>query len=386
MSGFTLYETLRIFLPGALGVFVLDLALRFAFGSNPASSDGGVRVVVNAIQSPLVGVFVAVFIGLALYLVDLPAKSRLYKEGDPARKIQVPSAALADSLKGTPLGEYPKNLSLYFILSDRYLPDELHKRIYLFGSLYRVYVDMRALLAFATVGGIAAGLGAVSGRPTFAHSIRISSTATLIIGILVLSLLAVGSSAIFSYAHYVRAKHTPGEVSKRLRDESKRVSLCCLMLLALGFLGVTLLISGRGFFILIGAALGMSCLTLWAWIEIGPPGGPGSQTDLRSIVLAGLRATVDAVQYAPLERLLSDVCLFVPWLIGGAVLYANVGAPPAALLSWGIMMVPCTAIMGIRKHEIRLLNSFGDQVLWLELHAKEIATIKNSGALPDTWA
>jgi hypothetical protein len=77
--------------------------------------------------------------------------------------------------------------------------------------------------------------------------------------------------------------------------------------------------------------------------------------------------------------------LFIPWLLGVAVLYENVGAPPAAVVSWGIIVLPCTAIMGIRKHEIRLLSSFGDQALWLELHAKEIATIRNTGTLPDPW-
>jgi len=385
VSGFTLYETLRIFLPGALGVFALDLALRFAFGVNPAAPDGGVRTVVNAIQSPLVGVFVAVFIGLALYLVDLPTKSRLYKEGDPPRKIQVPSAALAESMRGTALSEFPKNLSLYFLLSDRYLPDELHKRIYLFGSLYRVYVDMRALLAFATVGGIAAGLAVASGHSGFHPSLLISSTSALVIAVLVLSVLAVGSSAIFSYAHNVRAKHERGEASKRLRDEAKRISLCCVVLFALGILAVSLLGSGEGLLLVIGGVLALGCLTLWSWIEIGPPGGLG-RTDLRSIVLSGLRAGVGAVQYAPLERLLADVCLFLPWLIGAGVLYGNLGASSSALLTWGIFILPCTAIMGIRKHELRLLATYGDQVLWLELHAKEITAIRNTGQLPDTWA
>jgi hypothetical protein len=206
-----------------------------------------------------------------------------------------------------------------------------------------------------------------------------------VITVLILSLLAIGSSAIFAYAHNVRARHGPGEAWKRLRDESQRISVCCLVLLTLGFLSVTLIGYGQGVFVFIGTVLGLGCLTLWSWIEIGPPGGPEGRTDLRSIVLTRLRATVGAVQYAPLERLLCDACLFAPWLIGAAVLYSNVGAPAAALLGWGVMILPCTAIMGIRKHEVRLLSSFGDQVLWLELHAKQIAIIRSTGTLPDAW-
>lgn len=76
----------------------------------------------------------------------------------------------------------------------------------------------------------------------------------------------------------------------------------------------------------------------------------------------------------------------MPWLLGAAVLYENLGASSAALLSWGILILPCTAIMGIRKHELRLLSSYGDQTLWLEMHAKEVETIKNGGELPDEWS
>jgi hypothetical protein len=384
VSGFTLYETLRIFLPGALGVFVLDLVLRFAFGVDVAAPDGGVWAVVNGIQSPVVGVFVAVFIGLALYLLDIPTKSRLYREGDPPRGIQQPSAALADSLKPTPLSEFPKNLSLYFLLSDRYLPDELHKRIYLFGSLYRVYVDMRVLLAFGTVGGVAVGLAVASGHPGFDPSLLIGLTSALFVVVLVLAMVASGSSGIFAYAHNVRAKRGTGEVSKRLGDEAKRISLCCVVLFALGLFAILLLASGEGVLAALGAVLALGCLTLWSWIEIGPPGGLG-RTDLRSIVLLRLKAGVGAVQYEPLERLLTDVSLFLPWLIGAAVLYRNLGPSPSALLCWGILILPCTAIMGIRKHEQRLLSTYGDQTLWLELHASEIADIRKTGRLPDKW-
>jgi hypothetical protein len=383
MSGFTLYETLRIFLPGALGVFVLDLTLRFAFGPNPAAADGGVQALLDAIESPLVGVFVAVFIGLALYLLDLPSKSRLYREGDPARGIQVPSAVLSNLMKESPLGAFPKNLSLYFLLSDRYLPDELHKRIYLFGSLYRVYVDMRALLAFATVAGIGAGLAAASNRSDV-NGLSIDSTSALAIGVLVLSLFAVGSSAIFSYAHNVRAKHQAGEVAKRLRHEASRISFICGVLLVVGVTAVVLLASGEAVLFVAGGALALCTLTLWSWVEIGPPGGLGS-SDVRSTILARLGGRADAVQYLPLQRLLCDARLFIPWLLGAAVLSERIGASGAALLSWGIMVLPCTAIMGIRKHEVRLLASFGDQALWLELHADDITTIRDTRKLPDSW-
>lgn len=386
MSGFSLYETLRIFLPGALGVFLLNLALRFGFGSDPLSPDGGVHQAVEALQSPLLGIFTAVFLGLALYLLDLPAKTRLFREGDPTRGIQVPSSVLADQLRGTPLGNFPKNLSLYFLLSDRYLPEELHKRIYLFGSLYRIYVDMRALLVLATIGGISAGIVSIASEPDFDHFPRIDAGAVLVVVVLVLSILLVGSSGIFAYAHAVRAKRGPGEFNKRIWEEQKRIGVCCLVLLSLGFLAILLLISGIGVLMLLGAALAIASVILWSWIEVGPPGGLDKRTDLRSIVLTRLGAVAQTVQYGPIGRLLSDVCLFFPWLIGGSVLYANVGASPVALLSWGAMIIPCTAIMAVRKHEIRLLASYGDQTLWLELHAPDIAAIRRRGTLPDRWS
>jgi len=134
----------------------LDLVLRFVFGPDALAADGGARAAVLTIQSPLVAIAVATFLGLGFYMIDLPTKTRLYKEGDPKR-FRLPSMTLADHLKGTSLGNYPSSLSLYFLISDRYLPPEFHKRVYLFGSLYRVYVDLRFLLAIAVTLGIFIG-------------------------------------------------------------------------------------------------------------------------------------------------------------------------------------------------------------------------------------
>lgn len=51
MTGFTLYETLRIFVPGALAVLLTDFVLRLAVGPNPAVGDGDVGQLVVTLET-----------------------------------------------------------------------------------------------------------------------------------------------------------------------------------------------------------------------------------------------------------------------------------------------------------------------------------------------
>ena len=41
MAGFTLYETLRIYVPGALAILLANLVARVAIGGDPLQADGG---------------------------------------------------------------------------------------------------------------------------------------------------------------------------------------------------------------------------------------------------------------------------------------------------------------------------------------------------------
>ena len=272
MSGFTLYETLRIFLPGALGTLVLDLVLRFAVGPNVFAADGGVRVAVLTLQSPLVAIAAATFLGLGFYMIDLPTKTRLYKEGYDPKRFRLPSMTLSDHLKGTPLGDYPKSLSLYFLISDRYLPPEFHKRVYLFGSLYRVYVDLRFLLAVAGTLGISSGLMIASRKSGFDPTPSFDGDASLWTIAVIGSVLLAGSYGVAFYSFAVMAKYDVRELGRRLRREAMAIAGCCVGLLLLGFLGTARPLSGELLLGLIGQILAVGAIALWTWVEIGPPG------------------------------------------------------------------------------------------------------------------
>jgi len=199
------------------------------------------------------------------------------------------------------------------------------------------------------------------------------------------SLILAGSYGVAFYAFAVIAKHDVRELGRRLRREAAAIAGCCVALLLLGFIGIALVISGELLLGLIGELFAVGAITLWSWVEIGPPGRSDRRTDVRSIVLSKLRGNTDKVQYSPQQRLLCDLCLFAPWLIAGSILYANTGAAASALLAWGLLIVPCTAIMSVGKHELRLLVVFADQSLWLDLHSADISAIATNQSLPDRW-
>ena len=79
VSGFTIYETMRVFLPGGLAIFVLDLTIRLATSNSPiAASPSGSESLLHTIESP--GGFVALSLaaGLFLYLRHLAPKPYLF--------------------------------------------------------------------------------------------------------------------------------------------------------------------------------------------------------------------------------------------------------------------------------------------------------------------
>ena len=205
------------------------------------------------------------------FLHDRPAdQDSPLQEGDPKR-FRLPSMTLSDHLKGTPLGDYPKSLSLYFLISDRYLPPEFHKRVYLFGSLYRVYVDLRFLLAVAGTLGISSGLMIASRKSGFDPTPSFDGDASLWTIAVIGSVLLAGSYGVAFYSFAVMAKYDVRELGRRLRREAMAIAGCCVGLLLLGFLGTALLLSGELLLGLIGQILAVGAIALWTWVEIGPP-------------------------------------------------------------------------------------------------------------------
>ncbi len=373
MSGFTIYETLRIFLPGALGILFADLTVRLATGPEVFAPGRGVaEAVVESLESAGTFAGLAVLLGLLLYLVDMPARTRLI-EGDVARGYARPSDTLAAMLAGTALER--DSLSLYFILSDKYLPEELHKRIYLFGSLYRVFVDLRVLAMTALVSGSL--LAAVAARRDAARvTLEIGWEAVLATSVVALLVAAV---ALFGVReHAVRRARSP-------RTSTRGAWLVGpgLLILALAGAAAAQAIAMPSPWAYAALVPGGAALAVWWAVEIGPA-RPGEQTFRAALLgLLGLQSAV-APQFSVAQRTLTELALVVPAVVAASAAAALQGRPPASVLAWALLAVPAAAIMSIRKHETRLLGAYRQQSTWLCLQKAKIADIVTNG-LPDSW-
>lgn len=380
MSGLTLYETLRILTPGVLGLLVADIVLRLSFGPHPARADGGVGGLVQAIETPVVWLAGSLFLGLLLYLIDLPMKTRLYDEGDPGRGFRLPSATLRSLLKDEYLRK--RSLGLYFLLSDRYLPPELHRRIYLFGSLYRIYVDLRILLGAGLVAGVLAGSFVAARRPAFDPWPQVTFEAFITPILVLLLVLLVGLYGVFVHRKSVQQKHPDArtEYRRRVIDDVRSSWRVWILMLILGLFGAVIVRFAP--IPALAILFAMAHFILWLWVELGPP---KRKAGIRHRTFSWLHMVKDDVHYSPFQRLICDICLFFPWLLAAAALSFNIGAGPGAVGGWAILAVPCTTIMSAHKHEVRLLYSFEDQSLYLQMHRREIEQIDRTGQLPDQW-
>jgi hypothetical protein len=388
MTGFTLYETLRIFVPGLLGLVLLDLVLRFAYGASPVASDGGVGALTSSIESPLGGIAGSLAIGLVLYLVDLSAKARIQTEGDPAHNFRLPSQRLAEHMEGSDLAD--RSLALYFIISDKYLPPELHRRVYLFGSLFRIYMDFRAMLALSVVAGVVAALLSSSSDSGFDPTPPVSLGMVLFIGSALLMLVAIGSVGMRKYKSSVVEAHGPEEYRNRFWREVRGVGWLAGCLVGLGIAACELILWTRGIPRLVGVVLAALSMILWTWLEMGPPVEQENATrqrfvSWRSRVLDWLARRKGYVQYSPIQRLIADVSLFAPWLVFASVAHVGRESPAASIAAWVLLAGLATTIMSLRKHEERLLAAYEDQSLWLDLHEEDLKRIKETKALPDSW-
>ena len=384
MSGFGFYETLRIFVPGVVALIIVNIVLRLVWGAGPFSAPeaGTAADVLGVFDNASTAAGAALVIGLLLYAVDVPSRTRLHREGEG----WLPSDRLKQMLEAAGATESPRQraLSLYFILSDAYLPAELHRRVYLFGSLYRVYVDLRVLLALSLVAapiGLAYRLNGVE-RDALGDFQWSGVAVIILVSILT---VAAGLAETLEYLHRRRRKTrrpSPGATTSR---EGVLVGIPKLMLIMATGLGAGAALVAVGPLVVqvLGASIAFGAFLLWLALEIGPVTDEDAEESLRA---RWLRAILpdrrgDASQFTPIQRLAGDLALVVSATAVAGVLGGAIGRSPTDNLAWAVLAVPLSAILGFRKHEQRQLNVYKDQTTWLELHEPEIQQLARTGHL-----
>ncbi|HEX2057769.1 MAG TPA: hypothetical protein VHI71_05295 [Actinomycetota bacterium] len=288
MGGFTLYETLRILVPGVMTTLVLDFGLRAGFGPGAFAADGGVAGFVGFLESTAGFTAFSLAVGLLLYMIDIAVKLRIFR-GDPGRDRPLPSQTLEVMLAGSPRQE--DAFSVYFALTDRYLPEEMRKRVYLNGSLFRIYVDLRIVAASVFVGVAAAARLAVAeggdvrdATPSVAESL----VAVALIGLIII----VGVYGIRQHAVNYRRKHADHPVpnfGQQLVSDLRGGLLPALLVGALGTAGAWWVVSERDAVRIAGVVVAGLQAFLWLGLEVGPP-DPAPPTTVRDWIIGKIGA------------------------------------------------------------------------------------------------
>ena len=155
-SSFGTYEAFRIIVPGyyfATLLMCLVWAVANALGHS-----------IDAGELRLLLVFIAVGLisGLTLYAKESTKRRKAFQENQPSLYLKTKARAMSD----LPVLEETDALQLYFFILNNYIPIVFHEKIFFFGTIYHIMIQIRrtslwfAVLATLTTGALAAsGIG-----------------------------------------------------------------------------------------------------------------------------------------------------------------------------------------------------------------------------------
>jgi hypothetical protein len=318
--------------------------------------------------------------GLFLYLIDLPARFRMLKEGDPPG-YSVPADAVGQILGKESTSE--RNLQLYWFLSDRYLPEEYHKRLYLAGALFKIFVDTRVLLILASMVLCVVGWIVGPGSAEVARDSVCLDVPCILRPFALPTLMAgIGMFGVLTYRLNVFEKRQE-RPSTWIPRELAEIQGVLIALAGLGVIGMFLVISSS-WLAWLGCGLALIGFATWVAMEIGPPSESAEMQSLRSSYLLKLRATHKGTQFSQFQRLCCDIALLWPWSMLALVSALKIDVA-YLLIAVAVMGGLATTILSIRKHESRFLTFYKEQAVWFQLHKSDLLTISETQELPDHW-
>ena len=166
-SSFGMYEAFRIIVPGyyfAALLMCLAWAVAGALGDIPS---------VEGTRLFLLFVAVGLIAGLTLYAKESTKRRKAFQENQPSQYLKTKARAIAD----IPVMEESDAQQLYFFILNNHIPSIFHEKIFFFGTIYHIMIQIRrtslwfAVLATLTAGAmLASGLAiaTVSGVLVFA--------------------------------------------------------------------------------------------------------------------------------------------------------------------------------------------------------------------------
>jgi hypothetical protein len=152
-SSFGSYEAMRILVPGyyfATLLMCLTWALAGAFGRT---------VELEGLQLLLLFVGVGLIAGLTLYAKEGTKRRKAFQENQPSLYLKSKARAMSD----LPVMEEAEARQLYFYILNNHIPSVFHEKIFYFGTIYHIMIQIRrtslwfAFLATLSAAGFAYG-------------------------------------------------------------------------------------------------------------------------------------------------------------------------------------------------------------------------------------
>ena len=145
------YEACRIVIPG----FYFSLLLTAYYGTFIARF-----AQLDLSPAGWLGAFAGAIIvsGLSMYAKETPKKRRAFTENQPSQYL----AAKARTMKDLPLLDDTEARRLYFYILNNHVPAVMHEKIFFFGSVYSVMVQVRRTSFWFALTGLVSVLVQIS--------------------------------------------------------------------------------------------------------------------------------------------------------------------------------------------------------------------------------
>jgi predicted phage tail protein len=147
-SSFGAYEAFRIIVPGyyfAALLMCLAWAVSDALGSS---------VSIEGMRLFLVFAGVGLIAGLTLYAKESTKRRKAFQENQPSLYLKTKARAMAD----IPVMEESDARQLYFFILNNHIPAVFHEKIFFFGTIYHIMIQIRRTsLWFAVLATLIAG-------------------------------------------------------------------------------------------------------------------------------------------------------------------------------------------------------------------------------------
>lgn len=354
MGGSSRFDTLRVLLPGAVLITLVDLGARLIASMTvvrPSASGlvDAAQAFVDLVEDPFRGIVVAFGLGLILYFVNPAYATPQYWKDIPSEHVK--QKADKDGLQNVDA------TGLYFLALNELMPTALRDRVLLYGQMYRIGFET-VFYALLTVVATAVSALVIVGSSRSAFSLNQSAWIFLV--------LLVIELALFAFRLEVLRKEDLVRQAKSIAKWTFAVPVSLIVLLAFGgWVGLTVWPDKTGTVVIVLSATAAGAIwTLlrlkgrdW-WPYIIFPIGRGTRP----------YRTTDA--HSPFELLVLDAAFVTPWLFlmagsSSALSVVHVGAPVA-------LTMVALFLSHLRKYERQNHGVYRNQRLWIDLNWAEV--------------